>query len=271
MCGDVELNPGPNSDSSDLPVDLSAAVKADTQHVDVRHDELKRILDDVKSSQETLERTVVDITARLVAAETKIASLDISSGPIMRQAVADAVHSENAELRSRLNDLEDRSRRENLLFYGMTDCRTETWAQTETSISTFLSSTFELSVPENGIARAHRLGSFVPNKYWPIIVKFHSSKLKDSILANRKKSKNSRVTVAEDFCKETHHSRKKLIEFGKASGEQYSLRYNKLLIDKKCFVHCAQTDRVCEINLSVHTVSTSAATPPHSPRENASL
>ncbi|KAH9384495.1 hypothetical protein HPB48_026503 [Haemaphysalis longicornis] len=139
LCGDVELHPGPNSDSSDVPVDLSAAVKAITQHVDARDDELKRILDDVKSSQETLEKTVVDFTARLVAVETKIASLDISSGPIMQQAVADAVHSENAELRSRLNDREDRSRRENLLYYGMTDSRTETWAQTEESISTFLS------------------------------------------------------------------------------------------------------------------------------------
>lgn len=66
----------------------------------------------------------------------------------MQQAVSDAVSNENADLRSRLNDFEDQSRRESLLFYGMTDCTTETRAQIEEKISTLLSSTFKLREPK---------------------------------------------------------------------------------------------------------------------------
>ncbi|KAH8039533.1 hypothetical protein HPB51_007435 [Rhipicephalus microplus] len=45
--------------------------------------------------------------------------------------IATAVRSEQASLRARLDEFEDRSRRENLIFYGIEDSVSETWADSE--------------------------------------------------------------------------------------------------------------------------------------------
>ncbi|KAH9361277.1 hypothetical protein HPB48_006839 [Haemaphysalis longicornis] len=50
-CGDVELNPGPDDVTNNLSGELSNVVKAITAHVDSRHDELMKILDEVKLSR----------------------------------------------------------------------------------------------------------------------------------------------------------------------------------------------------------------------------
>lgn len=80
LCGDVELNPGPDDDvTNNLSGDLLNVVKAITAHVDSRHDELLKVLDEVKLSQEALEHTVSDINTRLVAVEVRVNALDHSS------------------------------------------------------------------------------------------------------------------------------------------------------------------------------------------------
>ncbi|KAH9385060.1 hypothetical protein HPB48_027099 [Haemaphysalis longicornis] len=59
ICGDVEPNPGPNKQISCnlLSEEPATVVKAINEHTDSRHDELKHMLDDLKSSQVKLEKT----------------------------------------------------------------------------------------------------------------------------------------------------------------------------------------------------------------------
>lgn len=153
----------------------------------------------------------------------------------------------NAELCSRLNDFEDRSRRENLIFYGIADAAAKTWSQSEAKVRLIISN-LDVQLPPDGISRAHRLGSYATKKCRPVIVKFSTFKIKESIMTNKAKLKGTSVSLSEDFCKETRHTRKKLHEYGKSTGQQFSLRYNKLFINKKCFVYCSQTDSVYERN-----------------------
>lgn len=55
------------------------------------------------------------------------------------------------------------------------------------------------------------------------------------------------MVVNEDFCRATRSMRKKLYEYGKDSGQQFTIRYNKLYLNKKCYVYSPATDSICEL------------------------
>lgn len=108
-----------------------------------------------------------------------------------------------------------------------------------------------MELSDEAISRAHRLGKFSPNKCRPIIAKFASFKTKSEIFSSKAQLKTVGITVGEDFCISTRTARKKLIEFGKASGQQFSVRYNKLIIKKKAYMYYPSTDTVREIESGI--------------------
>ncbi|XP_077492267.1 uncharacterized protein LOC144103419 [Amblyomma americanum] len=229
--------------------------------------EVKASQKQLEASQKQLEDTVSDALHRLAALEAKASdSTALLDGADVKHFVTKAVLDESYLLRTRLDEFEDQSRRDNLIFYGVDDAADETWAESERKIRRRLLSSFSLELTDEGIARAHRLGAFVQKKCRPIVVKFASFKVKDSIWAQRTKLKNSGVSMQEDFCRATRLSRKKLMDYGKASGHKYNLRYNRLYVNKKCYVYSADTDAVCEVEAPSGNASENDATaPPASP------
>ncbi|KAH9375047.1 hypothetical protein HPB48_018048 [Haemaphysalis longicornis] len=182
-------------------------------------------------------------------------------------SVAEAVRCETDSITRRLDEFEDRSRRENLIFYGLPDSQTESWVESENKIRDVL---FILGTPlsEGAIERAHRLGKFDHNKTRPIITKFSSFKIKDLVFSSRSTLKPSKVNITEDFCVATRKLRKKLTEFGSASGLPFSIRYNKVYINKKCYMYVQSSDSVCEIDVHkddahVHDATTAERTATH--------
>nr|XP_037273562.1 uncharacterized protein LOC119165496 [Rhipicephalus microplus] len=241
LCGDIESNPGPDDKVLTAIASLSAKV-------DSRHAELLAVLNQVQTNQSLLEQKVTDLSSRLATVETMVESYDSGHHiPDLPQAVNTVIRNETTALHSRLDELEDRSRRDNLIFFGIADNVSEGWAQSEKIITDLISQKLDLNLSNEAIQRAHRLGAYVPNKCRPIIVKFQSSKIKDNVFYQRKKFQPSKVSVSEDFSRATRQCRKKLHEFGKNSGQPYSLRVNKLYINKTVYVYCHVTDRVCEL------------------------
>lgn len=90
----------------------------------------------------------------------------------------------------------------------MADNAKESWSQSEELIRTLVSSHIGVQIAEDRIKRAHRLGTFVRDKSRPIIVKFSSFKLKDTIFAQKGKLKSTGITISEDFCRATRNTRK---------------------------------------------------------------
>lgn len=87
------------------------------------------------------------------------------------------------DLRSKLDDLENRSRRCNLVFYGIEDVDPkEPWSTSAKHIRELCAAKFNLELKT--IERAHRLGKFNPDKKRPLIVNFASFKEKQAILEN---------------------------------------------------------------------------------------
>ncbi|CAN8017777.1 unnamed protein product [Ixodes persulcatus] len=150
----------------------------------------------------------------------------------------------NTLLRSRLDELEDRNRRDNLIFHGIEDSDRETLAQSEEKIRTALSRAMNFQIDVECIARAHRIGAVSYSRCRPLIVKFANLKARDNILNSKSVLKNSSVFVNENFLPATRHARRKLIEFAKGTypNVAFTLRYNKLYVDKKVFVYSLETD-----------------------------
>ncbi|XP_077558922.1 uncharacterized protein LOC144174231 [Haemaphysalis longicornis] len=245
LAGDVELNPG-------LEEDILAAIAALFAKTDARHTEVIGMLSEVRANQQKLEEKVSSLASRLATVESLVESYEANQvADDLPRVVDEAVRDRTTAINSRLDELEDRSRRENLIFYGIPDLLpSENWSESETKIRDCLSNLLQLTLTDEAISRAHRLGSFTVNKHGPIIVKFSSSKHKQKVFAERKKFKGTGISVSEDFCRATRLSHKKLIEFAKASGQKYLLRLNHLLIGKKTYMYCPVTDRVCEIQTS---------------------
>ena len=115
------------------------------------------------------------------------------------------------DVSEKLIELEDRSRRNNLRFDGLTEDTNETWDDCERKIQKILSDKLEIT-EDVEIERCHRMGKRKGNRPRTIICKFLRFKDKQKILKNAKKLKNSGIYIYEDFCNDTMELRKSLWE-----------------------------------------------------------
>lgn len=157
-------------------------------------------------------------------------------------------------LRAKLDEAEDRSRRDNLLFFGIKDSPKESWQESEGQIISFSSEILQLQIPATDIARAHRIGRYSVDKNRPIVVKFSSFKTKELIHAKRSLLTNTDFNIREDFSLSTRIARKKLLDFGKGLKTSYKLRHNKLIADGKHYRYCADADSVLEVSAVVSSL-----------------
>ncbi|CAN7951550.1 unnamed protein product, partial [Ixodes pacificus] len=258
-CGDVEANPGPHTRSGTLlevdtlpdePSEQMAVLfhlLKDLQARSVQSAELVVDVKSIKAGQKNIETKIGHIQKRLDALKEKTMVLDSFNTNLAEiQDSVKVLTTQHDSMQSRLDELEDRSRRDNLLFYGIPDSR-ESWEQSEAHVKRILTNVLD-TLPENSIERAHRLGSLTPNKCRPIIVKFSGYKIKDKILSARAKLREINVTVSEDFSPATRNARRKLLEFAKnqPGSPTFQLRHNKLVINKKQYVYDLAAESVVE-------------------------
>ena len=148
------------------------------------------------------------------------------------------------DIKTKTIDLEDRSRRDNLVFFNFPECSEETSEHCEKYIQDLISN---LSIlPEDEVLyidRAHRLGRKTPeceNKPRPIIAKFSYHKQKAEIIKNGFKFRNTAINVSEDYSRETLQEHKLLRNHGKNAASvfsdpikslvHYKVAYKRLLV-----------------------------------------
>ena len=131
------------------------------------------------------------------------------------------------EMKSKTIDLEDRSRRSNLVFYNVAEVANGVNEDCEQNIVNLLDSLHIFPPGDNEvwIDRAHRLGQKSPEngtRPRPIIVKFTYFKQKNLIIASGNKFRHSHVNVSEDFSRETLGIHKELHYHGKQAKEAFN-------------------------------------------------
>ena len=117
-------------------------------------------------------------------------------------------------------DLEDRSRRQNLLFYGIEEKDKETAQECETFLSDLILEKGLMEREDVWIDRAHRIGKKQEGKNRPIIAKFTYYKQKEEIRGNGRKLARTGITMSSDYSKLTTEKNKTIYKFAKKAKEE---------------------------------------------------
>lgn len=156
VSGDVEMNPDPFTDeqmtrmletielfpgmnkTQMAPLTEVTAIKQKQISVDEKLSSLSAALESLKKDVASLQTLEVEVQ------ETRATSSDFTA--------------QLSQLASSQDDLENRSRRQNLNFHGVDEEADETWGASETKIVQLCDSLFEIKLENSHVERAHRLG-----------------------------------------------------------------------------------------------------------------
>ena len=230
MIGNVEVNPGPNSKST--PNENSSNSSDDeilTQSTfkqifcELLSAQMPVILSSLTDKINTIETKVIQTTAKIENLETLNVELKSTNEKLNNQIEL---------MNKRIIDLEDRSRRENLIFYGI---NVAPGISPKLKLEEFLISKLEIRCKMEG--RTHLLPKG-KRQHSPIIAQINNSMLRLQILQNSKKLKGTSFWIEEDFSSETRKARQKLKYYmyeARNEGKIPYLNYNKLKIDGETF------------------------------------
>ncbi|XP_042149567.1 uncharacterized protein LOC121837814, partial [Ixodes scapularis] len=201
--GDVETNPGPGMEKI--------------------LEQLKKISDDLQEIKSEKIKTNV----RLLAIEQKMESITALEGRITA-----------CEEQMSIDDLENRSRRSNLIVYGIPEIVNESNESLDSFVTEKILKEI-LEVQSAGFERIHRLGKKMENKTRPVIFKLFDFRDKAKILKNCYKLKGTIYAISEDFSRPVQEIRKKLWNSAKENRdrrEKVQLVFDKIKINGSLFV-----------------------------------
>ncbi|XP_049275319.1 uncharacterized protein LOC125759848 [Rhipicephalus sanguineus] len=242
LAGDVEQNPGPLTSEQEKQM-FSAVMAIPT--VLQKQTEILGELRSVASRQEALEQKCSQIEEKLNVFEDKLLSVLPLKDKVMQLASeTDNLAATFSKLQELEDDMENRSRRNNLIFFGFQDAAGETWQDSETKVLAFCEEKLNVSISADAVERAHRLGRFTATKNRPIIVQLLSFNEKQRVLSATSSLKGTSIAISEDYSNKVRQERRKLIQFAKSKGGDFRQSHNKLKIGKETFVYNAETDSV---------------------------
>ncbi|XP_040359711.2 uncharacterized protein LOC121047998, partial [Ixodes scapularis] len=197
LSGDVEENPGPITE------------KMFFEMLQTQKEILKKV-NEIQVKQDTSEINIQKLQNRLDTIEEKLQMVDETSGRLGQIETRLTGHDhEITSLYKQVDDLENRSRRNNLIIRGISEAAPET---EEVLVRSVTHEVFDgiLKVKVDSIERIHRLGRQIPGRIRPVIVKFADFRDKMKILNNCSKLKGTQISINEDFSKRVVEIRKHL-------------------------------------------------------------
>ncbi|XP_042149445.1 protein unc-13 homolog C-like [Ixodes scapularis] len=225
VCGDVEANPGPTD--RELLFELLAG-----------QSKMNDTVLNVLASQNEINKKMTALTERIDGLERQVTGLNAVTKQIKDiEAGVSGFDAQLSSLHAKVDDLENRSRRNNLIIYGIDESNTETVEDLEEKVKNevFLQ---KPGITITGIERCHRLGRKVENKPRPTILKFIDYREKLAILRSSYKLKGTKVSISEDFSIRVREIRKHLWKSAaneKENGAKVKLVYDKLNVDGVLF------------------------------------
>ena len=180
------------------------------QMLDQLCDSLTSVKIEVEELKESLRFTQNDIDQKFSNINEKVQSLEkeLSSTKEDVRVIQTTEPTWALEIRRKLVDLEDRSRRNNLRILGIKKDPRESWEECENKIYDLLEEKLEMGKSNITIERAHRVGEKSNDKEMAIVVQFLFYKDKINILRNCKKLKGTKISIFEDFSREIMQIRK---------------------------------------------------------------
>ncbi|XP_070395933.1 uncharacterized protein [Dermacentor albipictus] len=219
LAGDVEVNPGPSG------IELMLKNMQET---------LQASITSVSVSQTSLEKTMNDRFDKLNDVLTVIAKHTEQLDQLRSEvnSLKETIHNQQ----KKLNDLEDRSRRRNLIIFGLEEPTNESAGDLRKRV---LDDIFcaKLGVTTNTVERIHRIGR-ISDKPRPVLLNFFDYNEKVSVLKNCFKLKKTGISICHDYCKATLTKRSHLWRYGKQfkdEARKISLDYDRLRVDDNIY------------------------------------
>lgn len=247
--GDVETNPGPtNAEKID---NLQHAIEALIAATNKNQQETSIKLDQINSGIAALGTRVSKVEGQvkeIPKIQENLSTIETTVNSIKCDSISFRDHL--TEMNTVVDDLENRMRRNNLIFKGLPELENETWNDAKVIITGFAQEMLGISLGE--IERAHRLGQKRSGTKRPIIVKFLSFRDREEVLRNAFKLKNVTppIRISEDFSDKVRSARQKLWEFAeqfRESGTKYKIIYNKLHVGTQSFIYDSASDSVVSL------------------------
>ncbi len=122
------------------------------------------------------------------------------------------------KLEEKVDELENRSKRVNLVFKRLKEESGETWRQAEEKVQELLEK--KLGLKDIEIVRAHRVGWKQGERPRPIVAKFGKEKQRELVLQAKSKLRQTEILIDEDFSAKLRTERRRLFEIVKKEREQ---------------------------------------------------
>ncbi|XP_075547628.1 uncharacterized protein LOC142582112 [Dermacentor variabilis] len=238
LSGDIETNPGPDN----------AAILAELKKISTGQSKLISEVQDLKSQLLATDRNVSDLGKRMAELESHYESLVTlkTDTEVLRADTTKATRL-ISKLEARFDDAENRTRRNNLVFYGLPETTPESYAQSEQLIIKHCREHLDIHIDTKEIERAHRLGRHSNDKPRPIITKFTFFKTKETVLSSARKLKGTNYSIGEDFSRAVRIARSQLVAFARKQSAPFNLRYKTLHIGPKRYVFDSVSETVREM------------------------
>ena len=137
------------------------------------------------------------------------------------------------EIKEKLIDIENRSRRNNIRVEGVKEGDKEDWETSKRKLKKLLNDNLGLDAENITIERAHRTGKKINGKERVIVAKLLNYEDKEEILKNSYKLKDTGIYITEDYSEETLRKRAELIPQMKKyreEGKYAIIQYDKLIV-----------------------------------------
>ena len=154
----------------------------------------------------------------------------------------------HTNLEESIVDLQCRSMRDNLLFFGLAEYRGENRENCTALINDFCETQFDIHDIGKDIERAHRIGQRGGDSPRPIVVKFSSFKMREKVRTQGRKLAGTTFRIQEQFPKKIQEERTRLIPVMNEARRQRKKAYlikDKLYIEGTLYNPDQNDDKAC--------------------------
>ncbi|XP_077484896.1 uncharacterized protein LOC144094901 [Amblyomma americanum] len=224
VCGDIEENPGPTVD------EMFESILSGQQAIRADIASLKERLESTETAIHCFEQRLISLECSMTEVRAKTRENEET------HAVATAAHDLLKLHHEKLVDLENRSRRSNLIVFGITEDPNET----ETTLrEKVIEDVFKDKVGVDcvSVARIHRLGKRPTGR--PVIAFFQDYTEKQALMKNAHKLKGSGISLRNDYCADTLRKRRLLWNSAKEekdSGRKVWLVHDKIRVGGDLYI-----------------------------------
>ena len=202
-------------------------------------------IDSIDTKLGSMETSINQLCVRMTNIEKTSGSLGNTTGELKRQIASLTERLQKSEddmikVNDQLQDLQCRSMRDNLLFFGLAERRDRQKENCFELIDEFCYN--ELEIDDSVIPsmdRAHRVGKYTQGKIRPIGVKFNDFKVRELIRTSSHCLRNTRYGIQEQFPKAISDRRRALqpvINEARRKGDRVNLVKDKLYINNQLYV-----------------------------------